>query len=125
MKMVNLLKETEQALANHRFSWNGVHFICNSAGYIDLADFTRVAATITYDADHGDVHIDPTLKIVGSYWWFERGNYDGLEGWVFCQKPKAPTLRVPELRLTTDALSIAEIEANEYKNRFEYCPEVK
>ncbi|MBO7735532.1 MAG: hypothetical protein J6S67_23405 [Methanobrevibacter sp.] len=119
MRLTNLLKETNQVLANHRITWNAIKFIRNSTGYIEMADFVKEAANITYDADHGDVHIDPTLKIVGGSWWLERGIYDGLEGWVFCRKPDPPTIKATQYHLTTDHLSPIEIDREDYQNRIE------
>lgn len=76
--------------------------MCDSTGVIPLADFTRRAAVIDYDADYGVVYIDPSLKIVGGTWWLERANYDGLEGWVFRRKPEQPGVYATPGRLVAE-----------------------
>lgn len=97
--VVNLLEETEQALKNHGFKMKNVRCIRNAEGYITVADFTHQAANLNYDNGFGAVEIDPTLVIIGAFWWMTRENYDGLEGWVFHKKPKKPTLPAGDFSL--------------------------
>jgi len=119
MILTNFLKETELVLKNHQLTWNAVKAVRNSTGYIPLAQFVQEAANITYDADFGEVYIDPTLKIIGGSWWLERGNYDGKEGWVYCRKPEIPSVPATDYHLTVDHLSQAEIAASEFERRME------
>lgn len=95
----NLLQETEQALKNHHLAFRNVKYILNKEGNIPVADFVREAQKINYNDGYGKVIIDPTLKIVGAYWWFERGNYDGNEGWIYYKKPSMPRLPAINFRL--------------------------
>ena len=36
--------------------------------------------------------VDPYIKIVGIAWWLERSVYNGVEGWVYCRRPKEPQI---------------------------------
>lgn len=100
--MINLLEETERALANHKLSFKNVKYILNKEGCVPISDFIEAAKCIDYDNSYGTVEIDPTLKIVGTFWWFERFNYDGYEGWVYHKKPQCPTLIVTKVDLRED-----------------------
>ena len=93
---INLLKETEDFLKEHHKKLNHIKFIRNAEGYIPVSDFVTAAANFNYDNDYGNVEVDPTLKIVGKFWWAERRTYDGKEWWVFCAKPKKPTVKAPD-----------------------------
>lgn len=97
--MVNFLEETQKALKNHGFSFRNIRCIRNAEGYIPIADFENAAYLTNYDNGYGEVEIDPTLVIIGSFWWFTRANYDGKEGWVYHHKPKKPALRAGNYNL--------------------------
>lgn len=93
---INLLKETEDFLKDHKKKLSHIKFIRNAEGYVPVSDFVTAAANFNYDNDYGNVEVDPTLKIVGKFWWAERRTYDGKEWWVFCAKPKKPTVKAPD-----------------------------
>lgn len=99
---MNLLKETEEALKNHNLSLKNVKYILNAEGYIPIADFVTAARNTNYDNTWGSVEIDPSLKIVGACWWFERASYDGMEGWIFCKKPAEPSYPAVDFSLRTE-----------------------
>ncbi len=100
--IINLLKETEKALSNHKLSFKNVKYILNKEGCIPISVFVDIAKGVNYENGYGSVNIDPTLKIVGTFWWLERFNYDGYEGWIYHKKPKCPTLIVTEVDLRED-----------------------
>lgn len=91
--LINFLEETEAVLRKHDVSFRNIKCIRNAEGFIPIADFVTEAHKITYHNGYGSVEIDPTLVIIGSFWWLTRENYDGLEGWVYHKKPKKPTLQ--------------------------------
>ena len=90
--MVNLLKETEYILKKHRYKLYNIKYVRNAEGLIPVADFVTAARNFNYDNDHGDLCVDPTLVIVGKFWWMTRKSYDGKEWWEFHTKPKKPTV---------------------------------
>ncbi len=114
--MINLLKETEKALKNHDVSFKNVRCIRNAEGYIPIAEFTDKASHFNYDNGCGEVRVDPTLVIIGSFWWLERESCDGLEGWVFHHKPKKAAL--PAIDFTLKNIRHSE---NTFLERVERC----
>lgn len=93
--MQNLLKETLESLqaANKtpsdvvRVQWEDFH--CTWEQFAAAADFK-------YDNGYGGAEVQTSLKVVGSDWWLERGEYDGSEWWDFKTAPTMPDLhRVP------------------------------
>jgi hypothetical protein len=91
--LVNLLEETEAILKEYRRKVRQIKYIRNAEGYIPIADFIMAAEHFDYDNGYGEICVDPTLKIVGRFWWLSRRTYDGKEGWEFHLKPKKPTLK--------------------------------
>ena len=82
---VNLLTETESILKEHNFTWNGVKFIANAEGIIEIAQFVTLAKMCYYDNEWqgNNVEIDPTLVIAGGSWWLSRIKTDTVEKWLF------------------------------------------
>ncbi len=99
MAVINLLDETQQALERHELSFRNIKFIKNAEGKVPIAEFEKEAANFNYENGFGEVFVDPTLCIVGKFWWMERENYNGLEGWVFHKKPKEPALTAGDFLL--------------------------
>jgi len=106
--LINLLEETEKALKNHSTSMKYVKFIRNSEGLISIADFVEMASKINYDNGYGEVYIDPSLTIVGKFFWLTRGNYDGAEGWVYHHRPKEPTIYAGDVTLRNTRTAITK-----------------
>ena len=104
--MINLLEETEKALKNHKTNLPHVVCIKNAEGYMTTAEFAEQAAKINYDNGYGEVQIDPTLVIIGKFWWMDRQNYDGLEGWVYHHKPKKPTVKAGDVNLRNTRMTM-------------------
>lgn len=110
---MNLLDETEKALANHNLKLKNIKYILNREGYIPVADFVKAARATNYDNGYGCVNIDPTLCIVGQSWWLTREEYDGREGFVFHKRPQCPSLPATNfiLRNTRSAAFASGIES--------------
>ena len=101
--MINLLQETEDALAAHGKTWNNINYIlCEDSVFYNPAEVKHMF-DFEYDNGFGVEEVDLSLKIVGSDitgdWWLERGEYDGSEWWEFKQKPQ-PTQKKPYLFTT-------------------------
>ena len=90
---MNLLEETEKALANHNLKLKNIKYVLNREGFIPVAEYVRMARATYYDNEYGEVEIDPSLCIVGQCWWLSREEYDGYEGFVFHKRPMCPTLQ--------------------------------
>lgn len=91
--IVNLLQETEEILKKHKRKISHIRFIRNAEGLIPVADFILAAENFNYDNGYGEIQVDPTIKIVGKFWWLARRTYDGKEWWEFYIKPKRPTVK--------------------------------
>ena len=113
--LVNLLKETEDFLKKHKKRLSHIKFIRNAEGYIPVADFVSAAAKFDYDNGYGDVEVDPTLRIVGKFWWAARRTYDGKEWWEFYTKPKKPTLKAADFTVQNTRV----FDPCEYGERYE------
>lgn len=98
-KLINLLDETTKALANHGYHWHNVKCIKNEVGLIPIAKFVTLAQQTYYDNNSDLIEIDPSLKLFGVNWWFQRFNVNGKEGWEFCKMPKRPTIEVEEPKI--------------------------
>ena len=57
-------------------------------GYFSFDKFKEIA-DFEYDDGYGGAEI-PDVRIVGSNWWLERGEYDGSEWWEFKTIPQKP-----------------------------------
>lgn len=86
--MINLLKETTQALRQHGKTWNDVDFITDGECEIPLEVF-KIKANEKYDNGYG-LQLVSNICIVGSNWWLERAEYDGSEWWEYKEKPERP-----------------------------------
>ena len=90
-KLVNFFDETMDFLkANHKMINKAGVYILNAYGYITRAEFDMTAKEINYDPHSGHITIDPTLKIVGHFWWIERRFTGEREGWYLCKLPFKP-----------------------------------
>ena len=85
--MTNLLKETEEILAEHGRKLDDIRFIKTSNGDFRPSNGGRIFLNVNYDSGFGGNEIDLNLKIVGDDWWLERHEYDGSEWWEFKTLP--------------------------------------
>lgn len=97
--IVNLFEETVAVLAEHGVGMHNVQTVLNREGYIVISEFADMAKNITYENGDGVDKIDPNLKIVGSAWWLERIRIDGKEQWLYCRRPKIPTIKAAKVTL--------------------------
>lgn len=88
----NLYQEACDLLKQHDIKISTARFACDAYGYIELAKFSDIAKNIYYDTEADHLIVDPTIKIVGMFWWLERKGEVGNDGWVFRKKPQRPTL---------------------------------
>lgn len=103
---VNFLFETQKALKKHGYHMRNVKQIQNSEGYIPIAQFEERAYEITYDPTTPDTEIDPSLVIIGKFWWMTRErDSDGTEGWYFHHKPEKAMLPALDFKLKANYLS--------------------
>ena len=109
---MNLLKETEKILKENGKSFDDIKWIGNKDYYIDIDKFIEVADT-EYDDGYGRTEVALDLIIVGSNWWLERAEYDGMEWWEFKQMPKKPK-KESELK----ALTCNQAEKNNPNNYY-------
>ena len=96
--MENLLKETEQALKEHKKTLKDVEWIGKGNYFMSIDSFKKIANK-EYDNGYGGNEVDLGLKICGDNWWLERAEYDGSEWWEFKQKPKKPKLNNEEFSI--------------------------
>ena len=94
--IINLLKETEEVLKKYGYKLKHIRYIRNAEGFIPIADFVTAAERFDYDNGYGTVEVDPTIKIVGKFWWLTIHVYDGKECWQYHSKPKRPTIQAPD-----------------------------
>ena len=82
--MTNLLQETIDCITNYGKNPADVLWVGSRDGELSLSweDFVA-AANINYNSGYGGQEIACDLVVVGSYWWLEREEYDGSEGWAF------------------------------------------
>lgn len=97
--IINLREEVENVLKKYKRKVSHIKYICNAEGYIPIADFMIAAEKFYYDNGYGEVYVDPTIKIVGKFWWMTRRTYDGKEWWEFHLKPKKPTLKAVDFMI--------------------------
>lgn len=82
------MKETEGKLRSRGLVWDDVKIIKTDSGAgFNIEDFKEFAKDINYDSGFGTPVISDSLIIAGDTWWFERVDYDGLEGWRFRSMP--------------------------------------
>lgn len=103
---VNFLFETQKALKAHGFKMYNIVQIQNAEGYIPIAQFEERAYEIVYDPTSPQTEIDPTLVIIGKFWWMTRErDSDGTEGWLFHHKPEKAALPALDYKLRTSYLT--------------------
>ena len=89
--VINLLKETEKAFAEHHYDWDDVSFIACQDFSISIENFREVAAAANYETGYGAQIVARDLVIVmRDGHWFSRGEYDGSEWWQFNRRPRYP-----------------------------------
>ena len=75
-------------------------------GYIPIAQFEEKAYETVYDPTSAQTEIDPSLVIIGKFWWMTRErDSDGTEGWFFHKKPEKAALPALDYRLKTNYLT--------------------
>lgn len=90
---MNLLKETNEVLEKHGYSWGDVAAIQGDTLRISVERFKKLA-DVEYDEGFGAPEVASDLVILmkdGS--WFTRAEYDGSEWWAFHKTPE----RLPEV----------------------------
>lgn len=97
--LTNLYEETTAKIRKHGYSWRNVLMVRNKEGYIPIAEFVERSRLIDYNQKDEIVHIDPSLRIIGKFWWLQRIDINGQEGWLFCKKPSKPLLPSSDYRL--------------------------
>ena len=97
--IVNLLEETKKILRENKHRIENAKYIRNAEGYILIADFVMAAQNFNYDNESDSPQVDPTLAMVGKFWWIIRQYHDGKEEWVFCKRPKRPALQATDFVL--------------------------
>ena len=70
--LTNLYRETTLKLRMHGYSWFSVRMVRNKDGYIPIAEFVERSRLINYNQKDEEVHIDPSLCIIGRFWWMQR-----------------------------------------------------
>lgn len=90
--VVNLLEETKRVLRENKHSIGNTKFIKNAEGYISVADFVTAAQNFSYNNELERPQVDPTLVLVGKFWWLSRMTINGVEQWIFHTRPKKPEL---------------------------------
>lgn len=92
--MVNLLQETLDVLREHKKTPKDVLWVGTRDAIGGWEDF-YANADFDYDGGYGWQEVNLDLKIVGTGWWLERGEYDGSEWWAFKTQPIPPsTVRI-------------------------------
>lgn len=87
--MENLLKETENILAQNGKTFGDVLWCGTVNEFMSVAKFKELAA-ISYDDGFGAQEIATDLIVVGKDFWLERHEYDGSEWWEFKTMPVKP-----------------------------------
>ena len=91
MTEINLLEETERALACHNKTWDDISWIGGNDFYISVEQFKEAAKDTNYDCGYGSEEVAIDLVICfynGS--WLSRAEYDGSEWWRYNAYPQKP-----------------------------------
>lgn len=92
----NLRKETVEILAAQNKTAADIAWVQFGEFFCSWDEFVA-AANFEYDNGYGGTEIDVSLRVVGTDWWLERGEYDGSEWWEFKTLPTKPEKqRTPE-----------------------------
>ncbi len=83
-KIVNLLTDTLEVMSKNGKTPADVEFIrfrTREFGscFCEWDEFEAKASSTVYTKDYGGPYINNSLMVVGSNWWMERREYDGLE----------------------------------------------
>ena len=113
--MKNLLFETRDVLEEHGKTFEDVKWIGSENFYVDIDKFMELADT-KYNSGYGSTEVALDLMIVGSNWWLERAEYDGMEWWEFKQVPKKP-----KKELELKALTSNQAKKNNPNNYYSGC----
>lgn len=94
-RVINLLEETIENMSRNGKTPDDVEFVrfntrAFGSCFCEWDEFEAKASSVNYTKDYSGPHINSSLEIVGNGWWMERGEYDGLEWWEFCERPKKP-----------------------------------
>lgn len=89
--MINLLQETIKALQDVGKSPVAVDWVQWEQFFCSWPEFEAIAS-FEYNNGFGGAEIKTSLKIVGTGWWLERGEYDGSEWWEFKAPPTRPNI---------------------------------
>lgn len=112
--MKNLLFETRDVLKEYGKTFEDVKWIGSENFYVDIDKFMELADT-EYNSGYGRTEVALDLIIVGSNWWLERAEYDGMEWWEFKQVPKKPKKELELKALTSNQAK--KISPNNYYSR--------
>jgi hypothetical protein len=91
MTEINLLEETERALAHYNRTWDDVSWIGGHDFYISVEQFKEAAKDTNYNCGYGSEEVAIDLVICfynGS--WLSRAEYDGSEWWKYNAYPQKP-----------------------------------
>lgn len=94
MTEINLLEETERALACYSKTWNDISWIGGHDFYISVEQFKEAAKNTNYDCGYGNEEVAVDLVICfnnGS--WLSRAEYDGSEWWKYNAYPQKPQMK--------------------------------
>lgn len=83
----SLLEETLRVLKDSRVRPEDVQYVLTSEVWMTWKEFANIADGTYYNSGYGSQEVDPSLKIIGTGWWLERAEYDGIEWWRFCTIP--------------------------------------
>ena len=118
--MKNLLKETIEKLnQNNKKEEDVVCVYCKISSWDDYNDkeykttfeLFKKYADFLYDDGFGGNEISLSLKIIGSDFWLERGEYDGSEWWDYKTFPN-----VENAEFVDSEIMIKRMIASEYYN---------
>jgi hypothetical protein len=104
---MNLLKETEEILAEHNKTWEDVKWVGCREFKIPIELFKKLADK-EYNEDFGGTEVVKDLLVVGNDWWLERYEYDGSEWWVYKTVLKEPKITRDDIRKVIDNDSMCD-----------------
>ena len=91
--MRNLLKETEEILANAGKNFDDLIFAAGNTFRFPISVF-RELADVNYNSGFGSPEVATDLILVGKDFWLERREYDGSEWWEYKEFPKCDDLPI-------------------------------
>lgn len=90
--MINLLKETVDNLAALGYTLNDVTIVCDD-GIISKEKFIKLADREYDDDGYGCDEVRDDLMLIGSDFWLERAERDGVKWWAYHKKPTIDNLK--------------------------------